>query len=38
MGVPDNAGPGMSKVTLSYPDWKGRPVAPATFEIPIREK
>jgi hypothetical protein len=35
--VPENAGTGMAKVTLTYPGWKDRPVAPATFEIPIKD-
>ena len=37
MRVPDNAGSGTAKVTLTYPRWKDRPVTPATFEIPIRD-
>jgi hypothetical protein len=35
--VPDQAGSGMARVTLSYPRWKGRPVAPATFAVPIKD-
>jgi hypothetical protein len=27
----------MAKVTLSLPSWKENPVAPATFEIPIKD-
>jgi hypothetical protein len=27
----------MAKVTLAFPNWKERPVAPVTFEIPIRD-
>ena len=37
MRVPDDAGSGAARVTLSYPKWKGRPVAPATFTIPIKD-
>ena len=37
MRVPDNAATGSAKVTVSYPDWKGRPIPPATFEIPIND-
>jgi hypothetical protein len=33
--VPDEAGNGKAKVTLSFPDWKEGDVAPATFELPI---
>jgi hypothetical protein len=35
--VPDDAGAGMAKVTLGFPNWKDRPVAPATFDIPIKD-
>lgn len=35
MRVPDAAGNGKAKVTLSFPDWKEGSVAPATFEVPI---
>lgn len=27
----------MAKVRLSFPNWKENPVAPATFEIPIKD-
>lgn len=27
----------MAKVTLSFPNWKERPVAPAAFEVPIED-
>ena len=37
MRVPDNAGIGMAKVTLSFPSWKERPVTPATVEIPVKD-
>jgi len=33
--VPDEAGNGKAKVTLSFADWKEGHVAPATFEVPI---
>jgi hypothetical protein len=35
--VPRDAGVGPAKVTLSFPDWTEHPVAPATFEVPIRD-
>jgi hypothetical protein len=35
--VPDEAGLGKAKVTLSFPDWAEGQVAPATFEVPIAE-
>jgi hypothetical protein len=35
--VPENAGAGMAKVTLAFPNWKDRPVASATVEIPIKD-
>jgi hypothetical protein len=35
--VPDEAGSGKAKVTLSFADWKEGKVAPATFEVPIVE-
>jgi len=35
--VPDAAGKGAAKVTLSFPDWKEGKVIPATFKIPTRE-
>jgi dipeptidyl aminopeptidase/acylaminoacyl peptidase len=33
--VPDEAGNGPAKVTLSFPGWKAAKVAPATFDIPV---
>jgi hypothetical protein len=36
--VPENAGKGKAKVTVSFPAWKVGKVAPATFEVPIIEK
>jgi hypothetical protein len=33
--VPDEAGNGKAKVSLSFADWKEGHVAPATFEVPI---
>jgi hypothetical protein len=33
--VPDEAGLGMAKVTVTFPDWKKGRVAPATVEIPV---
>jgi hypothetical protein len=35
--VPEEAGKGQAKVTLSFPDWKEGKVAPATFEVPVVE-
>lgn len=35
MRVPDEAGAGKAKVTLSFADWKGGKVSPATFEVAI---
>jgi hypothetical protein len=35
--VPDEAGKGKAKVTLSILDWEDGDVAPATFEPPIEE-
>jgi hypothetical protein len=35
--VPDNAGSGSAKVVLSFPGWRERPIAPATFQIPIQD-
>jgi hypothetical protein len=35
--VPDDAGKGYAKVTVSIPDWKQGKVAPATFEVPTAE-
>ena len=37
MRVPDAAGKGTAKVTLSFPDWKEGKVIPTTVKIPIRE-
>jgi hypothetical protein len=33
--VPDEAGTGMAKVTVSFPDWKEGRVRTATFEVPV---
>jgi hypothetical protein len=35
--VPDDAGSGNAKVTVSYPNSKVGPIAPATFEVPIKD-
>jgi hypothetical protein len=35
--VPDEAGLGIAKMTMSFDDWKAGKVAPATVEIPIVE-
>jgi hypothetical protein len=35
--VPEAAGKGKAKVTLSFPDWKDGRVGAATFAIPIAE-
>jgi RNA polymerase sigma factor (sigma-70 family) len=35
--VPDEAGLGMAKVTMTFPDWKEGRVAPATVAIPVVE-
>jgi hypothetical protein len=36
--VPENAGEGKVKVTLSFPSWPEGKVAPATFELtPVAE-
>jgi hypothetical protein len=35
--VPDAAGKGKAKVTLSFPNWKEGKVAPATVDVPIAE-
>jgi len=35
--VPEEAGNGKAKVTLSFPDWKEGKVIPASFELPILE-
>jgi hypothetical protein len=34
--VPEEAGEGKAKVTLSFPDWEGAKVAPATIDVPIQ--
>jgi hypothetical protein len=36
--VPDEAGDGQAKVTVSFADWKEGVVAPATFEVPAGER
>jgi hypothetical protein len=33
--VPDEAGKGNAKVSLSFSDWKEGHVLPAAFEVPI---
>jgi len=34
--IPDEAGLGTAKITLSIPDWKGGKVGPpATYEVPV---
>jgi hypothetical protein len=33
--VPDDAGLGMAKMTMSFDDWKEGKVVPATMEIPV---
>ena len=35
MRVPSEASNGKATVTLSFPDWKGGNVTPATYEVPI---
>jgi hypothetical protein len=35
--VPEEAGRGKAKITLSFPDWKEGRVVPTTFEVPIAE-
>jgi len=35
--VPDGAGSGQAKVTLSFPAWNEGNVASATFELPVEE-
>ncbi len=37
MRIPDAAGKGAAKVTLSFPDWKEGKVTPAAVKIPIEE-
>jgi hypothetical protein len=36
--VPDEAGSGKAKVTVSFADWKEGKVVPATIEVPIGER
>jgi hypothetical protein len=33
--VPDEAGEGKAKVTISFPDWKEGKVASAIFDVPV---
>jgi hypothetical protein len=33
--VPEEAGLGKAKITLSFPDWKEGRVAPATYEVTV---
>jgi hypothetical protein len=35
--VPEGAGKGNARITLSFADWKEGKVMPATFEIPIMD-
>jgi hypothetical protein len=35
--VPEEAGKGKAKVTLSFAAWKEGKVAPGTFEVPIAD-
>jgi hypothetical protein len=35
--VPEDAGSGKAKVTVSFPDWKEGNVGSATFELAIGE-
>jgi hypothetical protein len=35
--VPDEAGTGKAKITLSFPEWKEGKVTPATFDVVIAE-
>jgi hypothetical protein len=35
--VPDEAGLGIAKMTMSFEDWKEGKVAPATAEVPVVE-
>lgn len=37
MRVPDEAGTGKAKLSLSFPDWKEGKVTPATFAVLIEE-
>jgi hypothetical protein len=36
--VPEAAGTGRVRITLSFDDWKEGHVAPATFQIPLPEE
>jgi hypothetical protein len=33
--VPEEAGKGPARVTVSFPDWEAGEVAPATFAVPV---
>jgi hypothetical protein len=33
--VPDGAGPGTARVTVSFPDWPQSDVPPATLNVPV---
>jgi hypothetical protein len=33
--VPDDAGKGRAKITLSFPDWKEGKITAATLELPV---
>jgi hypothetical protein len=33
--VPDEAGQGKVRITLSFPDWQEEDVAPVTMEVPL---
>ena len=35
--VPEEAGIGKAKVTISFPDWKGAKVAAMTVEVPVKD-
>ncbi len=37
MRVPDNAGSGEAKITVSFPDWKEETITPATFDVLIEK-
>ena len=36
--VPDEAGGGSAKVTVSFPSWKEARVAPATYHLPLTRR
>jgi hypothetical protein len=36
--VPDEAGNGKAKVTVSFAAWKGQKAKPTTKEVPVGEK